>query len=125
MNSIARSATLVALLGFQDNVLVSKGKIDEYSVLTAVFRDLYPVVRSIEIPLSQSATQALEHCRRAQDELMQLLHSVGLLKSTQSTSGFLDNVYQFVRRFTRRKALDRAKENYRNSVFLLRDITME
>jgi len=125
MNSVARSATLVALLGFQDNVLMSKAKVDEYSVLAAVFQDLYPVVRSIDVPLSQSAAQALEHCRRAQDELMQILHSVGLLKTTTATEGLLGHIFHFIRRFTRRQALERAKENYRNSVFLLRDITME
>ncbi|KAK4235217.1 hypothetical protein C8A03DRAFT_36947 [Achaetomium macrosporum] len=125
MNSIARSATLVALMGFQDTVLLPKGKLEDYSVLTAVFRDLYHVLRSTDIPLSRPATQALEHCRHAQDELLQILHSMGLLTPSKPVDGLLNRVFRFIRRFTRRQSLERAETKYRNSVFLLRDITMD
>ncbi|KAK3332690.1 hypothetical protein B0T19DRAFT_109504 [Cercophora scortea] len=130
MNSIARSATLVALLGFQDHALVFGGKdgkdseVGDFPVLAAVFRDLYPIVRSPDIPLSQSATHALEECRRTQDKLMQLLDSMGFTNHKHSDR-MLDRISYSVRRFFKRNSLETAKADYRNSVFLLRDITMD
>jgi hypothetical protein len=112
-------------MGFQHKVLEPKGKVEDYSVLTAVFRDLYHVLRSTDIPLSMPAAQALEHCRHAQDELLQILHSMGLLTLDTPGDGLFTRVFRFVRRFTRKQARERAEAKYRNSVFLLRDITME
>ncbi|KAK3682853.1 hypothetical protein B0T22DRAFT_295657 [Podospora appendiculata] len=130
MNSIARSATLVALLGFQDHALVFGGKdgkdseVGDFPVLAAVFRDLYPIVRSPDIPLSQSATRALEECRRTQDTLMQLLDSMGFTNHKHSDK-LLDRISYSVRRYFKHRTLEKAKADYRNSVFLLRDITMD
>jgi len=127
---IARSATMVALLGFQDHALVfnedgsTDSEVGDFPVLEEVFRDLFPIVRSTDIQLSPSTTTAMQECRRTQDKLLQILDSMGFTQRKHSDR-LVERIQYSIRRYLKRIPLEHAKMNYRNSVFLLRDITME